>query len=274
MVKEKQKFEIRIFSYLPNPRIWKTTITSRLSGVNLDIIGTSPESIKDWLWDFNARKLTKKDIAEFHNNTTQGKMGFTVRLYKTNKFLNTQPFGTVPAAFSPDGEIGIFESNSIMRLAARLGENNNNIYGKNPYESSRIDSFLDASLIFSRASQKYLLSINQGQISSSIKKEAKDAFITYMSGIESALNSNKSSYIVGEQLTLADICFFCEYALFSREQITPKSYEGNKWNSITRSIKKNNFHKSLSHYNQLSGRPEFKIDSSEYLKKIEQKIRN
>ena len=86
MVKEKQKFEIRIFSYLPNPRIWKTTITSRLSGVNLDIIGTSPESIKDWLWDFNARKLTKKDRAEFHNNTTQGKMGFAVRLYKTNKF--------------------------------------------------------------------------------------------------------------------------------------------------------------------------------------------
>ena len=64
MVKERQKFEIRIFSYLPNPRIWKTTITSRLSGVNLDIIGTSPESIKDWLWDFNARKLTKKDIAD------------------------------------------------------------------------------------------------------------------------------------------------------------------------------------------------------------------
>ncbi len=34
-------------------------------------------------------------------------------------FLIAHPFGSVPAAFSPDGAVGIFESNSIMRAVAR-----------------------------------------------------------------------------------------------------------------------------------------------------------
>jgi hypothetical protein len=38
------------------------------------------------------------------------------------RFLEAHPFGTVPVAFSPDGRVGIFESNSIMRAVARLGE--------------------------------------------------------------------------------------------------------------------------------------------------------
>jgi hypothetical protein len=36
--------QLRIFSYLPNPRIWKATITARLSGVDLEIRGSSPKS--------------------------------------------------------------------------------------------------------------------------------------------------------------------------------------------------------------------------------------
>ena len=58
-------YKIKTFSYLPNPRIWKTTITARLSDVNLSIKGTEPENIKNWLWDFNARELTKTDKKEF-----------------------------------------------------------------------------------------------------------------------------------------------------------------------------------------------------------------
>ena len=274
MVKQINNFEIRIFSYLPNPRIWKATITSRLSDVNVHVLGTKPENIKNWLWDFDAHELSDKDVIDYKNITTQGRTGFSVKLYKTEKFLKTQPFGTVPAAFSPDGEVGIFESNSIMRLAARLGKNKNNIYGKNAYETSRIDSFLDSSLIFARASQKYLLAINQDKLTPLIKEEAKDAFLIYMNGIESALNFNESPFIVGDQLTLADICYFCEYALFSREQIIPNSYKEGKWNSIIKNLNKDNFSRSLSHYKTLGNLAAFKIDSGDYLKKIEQKIPN
>mgnify|MGYP001191043007 FL=1 len=267
-------YKIRIFSYLPNPRIWKTTITARLSDVNLSIKGTEPENIKNWLWDFNARELTETDKKEFKNKTSSVGTGFSTKLHKTENFLRTQPFGTVPAAFSPDGEIGIFESNSIMRLAARLGKNKNNIYGENAYESSRIDSFLDASLIFARASQIYLLSIRANTLTESIKQNAKDAYITYMNGIESALNSNKNPYLVGEQLTLADICFFCEYALFSREQIKPTTQKEKEWNSILNTLNKDNFTKAVSHYNKLSQIPAFAEDSVEYLKKIDIAISN
>ena len=45
---------------------------------------------------------------------------FSGVLYKTDSFLKAHPFGTVPAAFSPDGHIGIFRSNSILRAVARV----------------------------------------------------------------------------------------------------------------------------------------------------------
>jgi len=51
--------ELRIFSYLPNPRIWKATITARLCGVELELRGTSSKDIAQWLWDFDARPLTE-----------------------------------------------------------------------------------------------------------------------------------------------------------------------------------------------------------------------
>jgi glutathione S-transferase len=51
-------------------------------------------------------------------------------LFKTDAFLQAHPFGTVPAAFSPDGRIGIFESNSIMRAVARLGHERFALYGR------------------------------------------------------------------------------------------------------------------------------------------------
>jgi hypothetical protein len=35
--------QLRIFSYLPNPRIWKATIGARLAGVDVEVRGTSPK---------------------------------------------------------------------------------------------------------------------------------------------------------------------------------------------------------------------------------------
>ena len=63
-----------------------------------------------WLWDFDARPLTKEDKVKLADKTTKGRTGFSLKLYKTASFLATQPYGTIPAAFSPDGKIGIFES--------------------------------------------------------------------------------------------------------------------------------------------------------------------
>ena len=42
--------------------------------------------------------------------------------------------------------------------------------------------------------------------------------MNYMIGIENALNENKKyGFITSQNITLADICFFCELSLFYRE---------------------------------------------------------
>src|SRR5207247_1412371 len=69
------------------------------------------------------------------------------------------PFGNVPAAFSPDGKVGIFESNAIARAVARLAPCDVGLYGRDAYAASRIDGFLDASLVFAREAQVYLLEL-------------------------------------------------------------------------------------------------------------------
>jgi elongation factor 1-gamma len=35
--------QLRIFSYLPNPRIWKATIAARLTSVDIEVRGGSPK---------------------------------------------------------------------------------------------------------------------------------------------------------------------------------------------------------------------------------------
>ncbi|MGH8008583.1 MAG: glutathione S-transferase family protein, partial [Candidatus Binatia bacterium] len=212
---------LQIFSYLPNPRIWKATIAARLCGVAVEVRGTSPKELQDWLWDFEARPLSE-DEHYASKDVRVGRVGFKGgRLYKTEAFLEAHPFGTVPAAFSPDGKTGIFESNSIMRAVARLGHGRFPLYGSNAYEASRIDSFLDASLIFARDAQTYLLSFTAGATSTEIHGRASESFTSYMGGINRALPPDRG-FLVGNTITLADICFAAELSLFFNEKARVK----------------------------------------------------
>src|SRR5271168_3304555 len=182
--------DLRIFSYLPNPRIWKATIAGRLCGVDVEVRGSSPKELQSWLWDFDAHPLSSSELARSEDTKT-GKVGFKGALHKTDAFMEAHPFGTVPAAFSPDGKTGIFESNSIMRAVARLGESRCPLYGCDAYEASRIDSFLDASLVFARDSQIYLLSLISGTISAEIHSRMRDSFTFYLAGINQALSPGR-----------------------------------------------------------------------------------
>ena len=49
-----------------------------------------------------------------------------------------------------------------------------------------------------------------------IHASAHKAFHAWMSGIEQALGQGE--FLVGPQITLADICVVCEFALFARER--------------------------------------------------------
>jgi glutathione S-transferase len=209
--------QLRIFSYLPNPRIWKATIAARLCGVEVEVRGSTPQELGTWLWDFDAHPLTSDDRARASTGAAAGKVGFKGTLHKTAAFMEAHPFGTVPAAFSPDGKIGIFESNSIMRAVARLGEGKYPLYGTGPYEASRIDSFLDASLVFARDSQIYLLALIGGTVSPETHARMRDGFGVYAAGISQALKHG-GEFIAGDNITLADICFVAELSLFFNER--------------------------------------------------------
>jgi len=53
--------DLRIFSYLPNPRVWKATIAARFSGVDVEVRGASGKELQGWLWDYDARPLAEQE---------------------------------------------------------------------------------------------------------------------------------------------------------------------------------------------------------------------
>ncbi len=212
--------KLRVFTYLPNPRIWKATIAARLCGVELELRGAAVDELAHWLWDFDARYLEPDEHARLSDTfAREAKTGFAGRLVKTEAFLQAQPFGTVPAAFSPDGATGIFESNSIMRTVARLGSDKRDLYGDrgNPYVASRVDAFLDAALVFSRDAQHYMLALRGGSVVSELQERAQNAVSAFLGGAEQALSAGHA-FLVGDDVTLADICFVAELASLMRER--------------------------------------------------------
>ena len=264
--------QLRIFSYLPNPRIWKATIAARLCGIEIDVRGASPTDLQSWLWDFDARPLSSAEQSA-PADVRIGQTGFKgVKLRKTNAFLEAHPFGTVPAAFSPDGTVGIFESNSIMRAVARLGERSFPLYGRDAYEASRVDSFLDASLVFARDAQTYLLSLLGGTASAEIQSRARDALTTYLAGIDRALLPERK-FLVGDDVTLADICFVAELGLFFNERTRARVLEERGMVPILdTALIDAAYTQAVGHFTRLRKHPAFAPDVEPYLEKIERAI--
>lgn len=264
-------FDLRIFSYQPNPRIWKATIAARLCGVRIDVRGAGAPELHNWLWDFDARPLTEDEKSASGGDERQARTGFSGRLFKTDAFLDAHPFGTVPAAFSPDGKTGIFESNSIMRAVGRLGQATYPVYGTDAYSAARIDSFLDASLVFARDSQVYLLALMGGTPSPDVHARAKDAFETYLSGIERALAPNRA-YLVGDTVTLADICYVSEMALFSNEKAQAGLLAENGLEPAFHDKIESEYPRAMAHFANLSEHEAFAPDVKRYLEKLQERI--
>ncbi len=260
--------DLRIFSYLPNPRIWKATIAARINGVEVDIRGASPAELRKWVWDFDARVMSDEESKD-ESLVRQGRTGFSGELHKTDEFLRAHPFGTVPAAFSPDGQVGIFESNSIMRAVARLGHDSVPLYGTDPYEASRIDSFLDASLVFARDSQIYLLSFGGESTDPAIHASASTALGIYLSGVERGLEQD---YLVGSRISIADICFVAEVALFSREKAAAWRLSKTGLSPIWDESTDARYPRAVAHFRSLCQREDFMPDVGPYLTKLEADI--
>ena len=261
--KKEMSEQVRIFSYLPNPRVWKSMITAKLGKVDIKIIGDKPGNLTNWLWDFDALKFDSSELDKIKEYKRISKRGFKGALYKTDKFIEKHPFGTVPAGFNSDGSEGIFESNSIMRAVARLSEDKS-LYGdEDAFKQSRIDSFLDANLVFAREFQVYVLEIKS--LNEILYKRMQSAYLFYLDGIEKALSFDK--FISGNKITIADISFVCDTAQFLRERDNKKTIEEQGYEIISKDFEKD-YPLSLKHLKDLSKLDEFNEIMSNYLDKI------
>ena len=252
-----KKIQVRIFTYVPNPRIWKSLIAADILGVNVEVRSDSPNNLKNWLWDFNARPLSEKDKKSLRNNKISAQKGFKGNLVKTKEFLKLNPYGTVPVAFNMSGNIGIFESNSILRLIARLGKKKS-IYGKDSFNKSKVDSYLDRCLVFATLTQDYTLALYANKkISRHYIETAENAYTSFLNGIEKNLKENNKKYLVSNNLTIADICFFGEFSQFLFYETKAMNYLGKKKEGIFNKYK-NKYKLSNSFFCKLLSHKSFK----------------
>ena len=193
--------------------MWKSIITAKIGDMDLEVVGDKPNNMPNWLWDFDAKPISEEDKQELKSFEIKSKRGFRGSLYKTDDFIEQHPFGTVPAGFVGEGRLGVFESNSILRAVARECKDKSLYGGSDLNFTSRIDRFLDANLVFSREFQVYLLELED--ITTYTYERTIAAYEFYLDGLEKALSLTR--FIAGDQLTIADISFVCEFAQFLRE---------------------------------------------------------
>jgi len=265
---------LRVFSYLPSPRLAKATIAARLCGVEIEVRGAPPRELPGWLWDFDARPLAPDDTSA--DAERAARTGFAGTLRKTDAFLAAHPFGNVPAAWSPDGAVGIFESNSIARAVARAAGAGCTVYGSDPWTASRIDGFLDASLVFARDAQVYLLKLGSGKIKPPTHERARVALDGWLGGIEQALAPRHVApaggptrpALVGEDVTLADVVFAAELALLEAERRSHAVLAQAGLAPLVADELATRFPRALAHYARLCAHPAFAPDLGPYLEKI------
>lgn len=256
--------DLRIFSYLPNPRLYKATIAARFSGATVEIVGAKPMEMPTWLWDYDARHLDESERVPTSPYARQAKTGFAGTLYKTDAFLAANPYGDIPAAFGPGGDVGIFESNSIMRAAARLGDQAPHLYGGGPLQLSRIDGFLDRALVFARDLQHYLLAGPEG-MTETLHGKFRGEIHAFLSGAEQALQT--SPYLAGEHLTLADIVLFCEVCQLSGEVKMGKILQPKGLEPLLPLI--HDYPAVMKHLAELSKDPRFAEDLGDYYERLD-----
>ncbi|MDA8725968.1 glutathione binding-like protein [Alphaproteobacteria bacterium] len=249
---------IRIISYLPNPRVYKATIAARYSGAEIEVLGDTPPKMADWLWDYDAFEMTEADKEANLASLRKASVGFAGDIYKTHAFLVANPFGDIPMAYANRGKDGVFESNSIMRLAALSGPNAPVLYGATPEEQARVDGFLDKTLLLADLIQKYILAGNG--LTVDLHKEMQGAFNKYCSVLDNILSDN--CYLVGSQLSLADIAMVCELALMSNEGRMIADISKINCKPILSELK--NYNALYKHIQELMNQDEFSEDLASY----------
>lgn len=162
---------MKLYTYEGNYRAWKTLIAGRYNGVEIEV----PEF-------------------RLHEDNT------------TEEFLAKNPLGKVPVLETPEG--CIFESNAIARYVARL-RRDTSLYGRSFFESALVDQWVDFAANEVEPARAMWLFPVQGFMQ--FDQEAYDAARADMMKALHLLDARLESceYLVGAQVTLADIVVVC-----------------------------------------------------------------
>jgi elongation factor 1-gamma len=123
-------------------------------------------------------------------------------------------------------------------------------------------------LVFARDGQIYLFALRDGAVSRELHTRMSDAFAAYLFGIEQAL-APRRSFLVGDDITLADICFVAELCLFHNERARRSVLDVAGLSLLLDDEFAKTYPRSASHFRRLLAHPAFAPDVGSYLEKIE-----
>ena len=139
--------------------------------------------------------------------------------------------------------------------------------GRGPFEASRVDSYLDVSLVFSRESQIFQLAVVGDNVTPEIYAATQKALTSYLGGIEATLEHR--SFLVGDAVTLADICFTAEIVQFSQTRRGEAALRGRGLEPLAGEPLESSYPRAAAHFRQCAALPEFAPDLGAYLARID-----
>ncbi len=102
-------------------------------------------------------------------------------------------------------------------------------------------------------------------MSDEIYHRASEAFATYLGGIETALPA-PAQMLVGDRISLADICFACELALFHNEIPRFRDHRFGERTPILDGARAR-YPLAFAHFDRLIARPDFE-ELGSYMAKL------
>jgi elongation factor 1-gamma len=116
-------------------------------------------------------------------------------------------------------------------------------------------------------SQIYLLALSAGTVDAAVHARAKEAFAIYTSALEQALSPQRETF-VGNIISLADICFAAELALFMNgharaEQLREHGLDRNLHPGV-----QNDYPLVFAHFARLVDHEHFRPDLKPYVEKL------
>ena len=110
-----------------------------------------------------------------------------------------------------------------------------------------------------------MLALANDTVTKELYERAKNALAVYLAAVNNAVSVD-GAFITNGRLTLADICFCCEYALFMRERKRKKSLSALQLSPIVSLDIETEFPSAITHFRRLCEHEAFSPDLGPFLR--------